>query len=240
METGEQIAVKIVPLVSTSEHQNVAERERTNYVKQIQTAREAAIASLVFHPYICGMRNVVRTQSHCYMLFEHINGGAMLDYIISHGRLKEKQARKFFRQITSAIDYCHRNSIIHRDINIENILLSKTGDVRIIDFGSGQLFAPASRLSGQEISHQQHKIYYMSPEVVSGRSYTGPEVDIWSVGIVLYILVCGKVPFDALTTSELLAKIKKGFIEYPPWLSAGKALTVMYTAQAYILQNAKT
>ena len=80
----------------------------------------------------------------------------------------------------------------------------------------------------------------MSPEVVSGRSYTGPEVDIWSVGIVLYILVCGKVPFDALTTSELLAKIKKGFIEYPPWLSAGKALTVMYTAQAYILQNAKT
>lgn len=86
------------------------------------------------------MRDVVRTTYHWYMLFEYVNGGQMLDYIISHGKLKEKQARKFARQIASALDYSHRNSIVHRDLKIENILISKTGDIKIIDFGLSNLF----------------------------------------------------------------------------------------------------
>ncbi|KAJ5628086.1 hypothetical protein N7490_010314 [Penicillium lividum] len=213
-ETGEQVAVKIVPRLSTEEHRNGRESERADRSKEIRTAREAAIVSLVSHPYICGMRDVVRTTYHWYMLFEYVNGGQMLDYIISHGKLKEKQARKFARQIASALDYCHRNSIVHRDLKIENILISKTGDIKIIDFGLSNLFSPRSLLKTFCGS-----LYFAAPELLQARQYTGPEVDVWSFGIVLYVLVCGKVPFDDQSMPQLHAKIKKGVVEYPPGLT---------------------
>ncbi|RAH48214.1 putative serine/threonine protein kinase Kin1 [Aspergillus brunneoviolaceus CBS 621.78] len=215
MDTGEQVAVKIVPRQSTEEHRSSREAERADRSKEIRTAREAAIVSLVNHPYICGMRDVVRTNYHWYMLFELVNGGQMLDYIISHGKLKEKQARKFARQIASALDYCHRNSIVHRDLKIENILISKTGDIKIIDFGLSNLFSPRSQLKTFCGS-----LYFAAPELLQARQYTGPEVDVWSFGIVLYVLVCGKVPFDDQSMPKLHAKIKQGVFEYPPGLTA--------------------
>ena len=217
LETGEQVAVKIVPRQSTDEHRNDRDRERADHSKEVRTAREAAIVTLLAHPYICAMRDVVRTSYHWYMLFEYVNGGQMLDYIISHGRLKEKQARKFGRQIASALDYCHRNSIVHRDLKIENILISKNGDIRIIDFGLSNLFAPKSHLKTFCGS-----LYFAAPELLQARQYTGPEVDLWSFGIVLYVLVCGKVPFDDQSMPQLHAKIKKGVVDYPTWLSPGK------------------
>ncbi|KAJ9627655.1 Serine/threonine-protein kinase [Taxawa tesnikishii (nom. ined.)] len=213
-ETGEQVAVKIVPRQSTDEHRNAQERERADHSKEIRTAREAAIVTLVDHPYICGMRDVVRTTYHWYMLFEYVNGGQMLDYIISHGRLKEKQARKFGRQIASALDYCHKNSIVHRDLKIENILISKTGDIKIIDFGLSNTFSPKSNLKTFCGS-----LYFAAPELLQAKPYTGPEVDVWSFGIVLYVLVCGKVPFDDQSMPQLHAKIKRGVVDYPPWLT---------------------
>ncbi|KAL3480133.1 hypothetical protein BJX99DRAFT_35342 [Aspergillus californicus] len=215
LETGQQVAIKIVPRQSTEEHRSAREAERADRSKEIRTAREAAIVSLVNHPYICGMRDVVRTNYHWYMLFELVNGGQMLDYIISHGKLKEKQARKFARQIASALDYCHRNSIVHRDLKIENILISKTGDIKIIDFGLSNLFSPRSLLKTFCGS-----LYFAAPELLQARQYTGPEVDVWSFGIVLYVLVCGKVPFDDQSMPKLHAKIKQGVFEYPPGLSA--------------------
>ncbi|KAI4170436.1 MAG: hypothetical protein LQ343_004939 [Gyalolechia ehrenbergii] len=214
LETGEQVAVKIVPRQSTDEHHNNRERERADQSKEVRTAREAAIVTLLNHPYICAMRDVVRTNYHWYMLFEYVNGGQMLDYIISHGRLKEKQARKFGRQIASALDYCHRNSIVHRDLKIENILISKTGDIKIIDFGLSNLFSPRAHLKTFCGS-----LYFAAPELLNAKQYTGPEVDIWSFGIVLYVLVCGKVPFDDQSMPQLHAKIKEGVVDYPSWLS---------------------
>ncbi len=211
-----QVAIKIVPRQSTDEHRSQQDRERADHSKEIRTAREAAIVTLVSHPYICGMRDVVRTNYHWYMLCEYVNGGQMLDYIISHGRLKEKQARKFGRQIASALDYCHRNSIVHRDLKIENILISKTGDIKIIDFGLSNLFSPRTQLKTFCGS-----LYFAAPELLQAKQYTGPEVDVWSFGIVLYVLVCGKVPFDDQSMPQLHAKIKKGVVEYPPWLSTG-------------------
>ena len=212
-----KVAVKIVPRVSTDEHHSARERERADHSKEVRTAREAAIVTLLNHPYICGMRDVVRTGYHWYMLFEYVNGGQMLDFIISHGRLKEKQARKFGRQIASALDYCHRNSIVHRDLKIENILISKTGDIKIIDFGLSNLFSPRHHLKTFCGS-----LYFAAPELLQARQYTGPEVDVWSFGIVLYVLVCGKVPFDDQSMPQLHAKIKKGVVDYPSWLSAGE------------------
>ncbi|PHH49961.1 Protein kinase kin1 [Ceratocystis fimbriata CBS 114723] len=215
-EGGEQVACKIIPRGSTDEnHQNKADKERADQSKEIRTAREAAIVTLLYHPYICGLRDVVRTNYHWYMLFEYVNGGQMLDYIISHGKLKEKQARKFSRQIGSALDYCHRNSIVHRDLKIENILISKTGDIKIIDFGLSNLFSPRHHLRTFCGS-----LYFAAPELLQARAYTGPEVDIWSFGIVLYVLVCGKVPFDDQSMPALHTKIKKGVVDYPSWLSS--------------------
>lgn len=236
--TGETVAVKIVPRQSSDgEARTPAERERADRSKEVRTAREAAIVTLADHPYICGMRDVVRTHYHWYMLFEYVNGGQMLDYIISHGRLKEKQARKFGRQIASALDYCHRNSIVHRDLKIENILISKNGDIKIIDFGLSNLFSPKGHLKTFCGS-----LYFAAPELLQARQYTGPEVDVWSFGIVLYVLVCGKVPFDDQSMPQLHAKIKRGNVEYPPWLSPGEFLPKsprykeMYTDIAF--QNA--
>lgn len=212
--------MKIVPRgggADDTSNMSRADRERAEKSKEIRTAREAAIVSLLDHPYICGMRDVVRTNFHWYMLFEYVNGGQMLDYIISHGRLKEKQARKFSRQIASALDYCHRNSIVHRDLKIENILISKTGDIKIIDFGLSNLFAPKSNLSTFCGS-----LYFAAPELLQAKPYLGPEVDVWSFGIVLYVLVCGKVPFDDQSMPALHTKIKKGLVDYPSWLSTGR------------------
>ncbi|KAL2203031.1 Pkinase-domain-containing protein [Sarocladium strictum] len=212
---SEQVACKIIPRGSTDDgHQSRADKERADQSKEIRTAREAAIVTLLNHPHICGLRDVVRTNYHWYMLFEFVNGGQMLDYIISHGKLKEKQARKFSRQIASALDYCHRNSIVHRDLKIENILISKTGDIKIIDFGLSNLFAPRGHLKTFCGS-----LYFAAPELLQARAYTGPEVDVWSFGIVLYVLVCGKVPFDDQSMPALHAKIKKGVVDYPSWLS---------------------
>ncbi|KAI1002769.1 Protein kinase [Podosphaera aphanis] len=216
IEGGEQVAVKIVPRGSIDDGQNQSrsDRERANHSKEVRTAREAAIVTLFDHPYICSMKDVVRTTNHWYMLFEYVNGGQMLDYIISHGRLKEKQARKFSRQIASALDYCHRNSIVHRDLKIENILISKTGDIKIIDFGLSNMFNPRNHLKTFCGS-----LYFAAPELLQAKQYIGPEVDVWSFGIVLYVLVCGKVPFDDQSMPALHAKIKKGLVEYPSWLS---------------------
>lgn len=219
-ETGEQVAIKIVPRQATDDQGNPKD-DRADRSKEIRTAREAAMVTLLDHPFICGMRDVQRTNYHWYMLFEYVNGGQMLDYIISHGRLKEKQARKFGRQIASALDYCHRNSIVHRDLKIENILISKTGDIKIIDFGLSNLFSPRALLKTFCGS-----LYFAAPELLQARQYTGPEVDIWSFGIVLYVLVCGKVPFDDQSMPQLHAKIKRGIVDYPQWLSAGEFCTV--------------
>ncbi|KAF8440136.1 hypothetical protein BGX38DRAFT_1097296 [Terfezia claveryi] len=219
LDGSEQVAVKIVPRHLIHDRgidpaSGAPLPPKHDESKEVRTAREAAIVTLLDHPYICGMRDVIKTNNHWYMLCEYVNGGQMLDYIISHGRLKEKQARKFGRQIASALDYCHRNSIVHRDLKIENILISKTGDIKIIDFGLSNLFAPRSHLKTFCGS-----LYFAAPELLQAKQYVGPEVDVWSFGIVLYVLVCGKVPFDDQSMPALHAKIKRGMVDYPTWLT---------------------
>lgn len=182
--------------------------------KEIRTVREASISLLLHHPYICGMRDFLVHQNHYYMVFEYIDGGQMLDYIIAHGRLRERAARKFARQIGSALDYCHHNNIVHRDLKIENILISNNGNIKIIDFGLSNLYSP-----NRHLSTFCGSLYFAAPELLNAKLYTGPEVDIWSFGIVLYVLVCGKVPFDDQSMPALHAKIKRGLAEYPAWLS---------------------
>ncbi|KAH9475260.1 Protein kinase kin1 [Psilocybe cubensis] len=220
--TGEKLAVKILPRVypnpppqTNGNNDSAARQASRDASKEIRTLREAALSMLLYHPYICGMREMIVHQHHYYMVFEYVNGGQMLDYIISHGRLRERVARKFARQIGSALEYCHLNSVVHRDLKIENILISQTGNIKIIDFGLSNLFDPLDHLSTFCGS-----LYFAAPELLNARVYTGPEVDVWSFGVVLYVLVCGKVPFDDQSMPALHAKIKRGLVEYPVWLSS--------------------
>ncbi|KAL1943622.1 hypothetical protein VTO73DRAFT_4067 [Trametes versicolor] len=219
--TGEKLAVKILPRVPPSGTANAptseaaAKQASKDASKEIRTIREAALSMLLHHPYICGMREMIIHQHHYYMVFEYVSGGQMLDYIISHGRLRERVARKFARQIGSALDYCHKNNVVHRDLKIENILISHSGNIKIIDFGLSNLYNPVDHLATFCGS-----LYFAAPELLNAKVYTGPEVDVWSFGVVLYVLVCGKVPFDDQSMPALHAKIKRGLVEYPVWLSA--------------------
>ncbi|KAI9252654.1 kinase-like domain-containing protein [Sporodiniella umbellata] len=204
-----KLAVKIVPRrVMNKDKQKDENRE-------IRTVREASMMLLLHHPYIASLQEMVIIDPYYYLFMEYVNGGQLLDFIISHGKLKERQSRRFARQILSALDYCHRNSIVHRDLKIENILISQEGNIKIIDFGLSNLFSPRSSLSTFCGS-----LYFAAPELLNAKAYTGPEVDVWSFGVVLYVLVCGKVPFDDQSMPALHEKIKRGTIDYPGHLSS--------------------
>ncbi|KAG0171325.1 serine/threonine-protein kinase KIN2 [Apophysomyces sp. BC1034] len=231
--TSDQFAVKIVP------RQEKRRKECEDENREIRTIREASIMLLLSHPHIVSLKEMVVLDSYYYLFMEYVDGGQMLDYIISHGKLKEKHARRFARQIASALgkfflfvisflhpklvnvftllssDYCHRNSIVHRDLKVENILISRSGQVKIIDFGLSNLFSPRSHLSTFCGS-----LYFAAPELLNAKKYTGPEVDVWSFGVVLYVLVCGKVPFDDPDMVSLHEKVKRGVVEYPALLSS--------------------
>lgn len=227
--TSEKCAVKIVPRAAKlyqRAHSNdpplksaeEAAQKQKEFEKEVardkRTIREGALGRLLFHPHICRLYEMVPMTNHYYMLFEYVEGGQLLDYIVSHGSLNEKYARKFARGIALALDYCHRNNVVHRDLKIENIMINQKGDIKIIDFGLSNLYMPKSLLKTYCGS-----LYFAAPELLSAKPYTGPEVDVWSFGVVLYVLVCGKVPFDDPVVSVLHEKIKKGNVEYPPFIS---------------------
>src|SRR3984957_16105888 len=120
------------------------------------------------------------------------------------------------------------------DLKIENILISQTGNIKIIDFGLSNLYDPLNHLSTFCGS-----LYFAAPELLNAKAYTGPEVDVWSFGIVLYVLVCGKVPFDDQSMPALHAKIKKGIVDYPNWLSPGWFLSNCTNDYTDHLQSAR-
>ncbi|KAI8916037.1 kinase-like domain-containing protein [Gorgonomyces haynaldii] len=176
--------------------------------------REIALSMVLRHPNIVQLNHVIITKHHYYLFFDLVQGTQLLDFIISHGKLSEKLARKFMRQIVSAVEYCHSNSIVHRDLKIENILIDKKGQVKLIDFGLANFYQ-----SEQLLSTFCGSLYFAAPELLSAKKYVGPEVDIWSLGVIFYVLVCGKVPFDDASLPALHAKIKSGKVYYPGFLT---------------------
>ena len=162
---------------------------------------------------------VVEQEDNYVLIMEHASGGELLHYIrnADKHRLKESESRRLFRQIVSAVDYCHKNFLIHRDIKPENILLDANCDVKIIDFGFSREFTPEMQLDSFIGSP-----HYAAPELLQGIKYSGPEVDRWSLGILLYVMICGKQPFKHPDMKVLYAKITKGEYEMPDHVSPGK------------------
>ncbi|KAI9255203.1 kinase-like domain-containing protein [Phascolomyces articulosus] len=225
--TGEKVAIKIVPRAnfqlsvqrihanSNKSPRQIAKEQAREHNREMRTIREAHIMMLLRHPHIVGLKDMVISGPYFYISMEYVNGGQLLHYIIKRQRLSERRARHFSRQIISALDYMHRNSIVHRDLKIENILIDKAGrNVKLIDFGLSNLFAPEKLLTTYCGS-----LYFAAPELLRANPYKGPEIDVWSMGVVIYVMVTGAVPFDDKSMPGLHEKIKRGHVTYPQHMS---------------------
>ncbi|EMP30836.1 NUAK family SNF1-like kinase 2, partial [Chelonia mydas] len=163
----------------------------------VHIRREIEIMSSLNHPHIIGIHEVFENNSKIVIVMEYASKGDLYDYINERQRLTEQEARHFFRQVVSAVYYCHKNGIVHRDLKLENILLDGKGNVQTY--------------CGSPL--------YASPEIVNGRPYKGPEVDSWSLGVLLYILVHGTMPFDGHDYKTLVQQITSGEYREPTKLS---------------------
>ncbi|XP_056293072.1 NUAK family SNF1-like kinase 2 [Pseudoliparis swirei] len=176
----------------------------------VHIRREIEIMSSLCHPHIITIYEVFENKDKIVIVMEYASRGDLYDYICDKKNISEREARHFFRQIVSAVHYCHQNGIVHRDLKLENILLDGNGNVKIADFGLSNLFHCDKYLQtfcGSPL--------YASPEIVNGRPYRGPEVDTWSLGVLLYTMVHGTMPFDGNNHKALVQQISTGNYRKP-------------------------
>ncbi|KAI8928902.1 kinase-like domain-containing protein [Entophlyctis helioformis] len=202
IHTDEKVAVKIIEKIQIQSPKQVARLQR-----------EIRFLKLLHHPHIVKVYDVVETNDFIYIVMEYAVGGELFDYIVAHKRVKEKEARSFFRMVLSAVDYCHKNAVIHRDLKPENLLLDEKKSIKIIDFGFGNNFT----LNGL-LDTFCGSPFYAAPEMILGKKYEGPEVDMWSLGVILFALLCGHLPFDDDNMKELYKKIASGSYKCPDYL----------------------
>ncbi|XP_020273240.1 SNF1-related protein kinase catalytic subunit alpha KIN10-like [Asparagus officinalis] len=202
--TGHKVAIKILN-----------RRKIKNMEMEEKVRREIKILRLFMHPHIIRLYEVIETQTDIYVVMEYVKSGELFDYIVEKGRLQEDEARRFFQQIISGVEYCHRNMVVHRDLKPENLLLDSKCNVKIADFGLSNIMR-----DGHFLKTSCGSPNYAAPEVISGKLYAGPEVDVWSCGVILYALLCGTLPFDDENIPNLFKKIKGGIYTLPSHLSA--------------------
>ncbi|KAI8620555.1 kinase-like domain-containing protein [Chytriomyces sp. MP71] len=199
LETNRKVALKII---------NKTSIKKPEHITRIK--REVRIMRLLNHPNIVKLYDVAETDKEIILSMEYIEGGELFDFIVANPRLNEKIARKIFRQIISAVDYCHQSSVIHRDLKPENLLLDNERNIKIIDFGFVNLYDPENVLKTFCGSP-----FYASPEMILGKKYVGPEVDVWSMGVILFALLAGKLPFRDANVKDLYRKITTSSFELP-------------------------
>uniref|UniRef100_A0A673N3R3 non-specific serine/threonine protein kinase n=1 Tax=Sinocyclocheilus rhinocerous TaxID=307959 RepID=A0A673N3R3_9TELE len=175
---------------------------------------EVRIMKTLHHPNIVQLFEVIETEKTLYLVMEYASGGEVFDYLVSHGRMKEIEARAKFRQIVSAVHYCHQKNIVHRDLKAENLLLDADANIKIADFGFSNEFTLGNKLDTFCGSPP-----YAAPELFQGKKYDGPEVDIWSLGVILYTLVSGSLPFDGQNLKELRERVLRGKYRVPFYMS---------------------
>lgn len=201
--TGQKVAVKILNK-GKIKHMDMAEKVR----------REINILKMCTHPHIIRLYEVIDTPTDIFVIMEFVSGGELFDYIVSRGRLPPDEARHFFHQIISGIEYCHYHKIVHRDLKPENLLLDADNNIKIADFGLSNVAH-----DGDFLRTSCGSPNYAAPEVISGNLYAGAEVDVWSCGVILYALLCGTLPFDDESIPNLFKKIKSGMYSLPSHLS---------------------
>uniref|UniRef100_A0A2S2N893 non-specific serine/threonine protein kinase n=1 Tax=Schizaphis graminum TaxID=13262 RepID=A0A2S2N893_SCHGA len=196
--TGKNVAIKII------------NREKLSESVLLKVEREIAIMKLIDHPHVLGLSDVYENKRYLYLILEHVSGGELFDYLVKKGRLTPKEARRFFRQIISALDFCHSHLICHRDLKPENLLLDEKTNIKIADFGMASL-----QPNGSMLETSCGSPHYACPEVIRGEKYDGRKADVWSCGVILYALLVGALPFDDDNLRQLLEKVKKGVFHIP-------------------------
>ncbi|KAL2102308.1 hypothetical protein ACEWY4_001476 [Coilia grayii] len=185
----------------------------------VHIRREIEIMSSLRHPHIISIYEVFENKDKIVIVMEYASKGELYEYISERRRLSERETRHFFRQIVSAVHYCHKNGIVHRDLKLENVLLDENCNIKIADFGLSNLYHKDKLLHtfcGSPL--------YASPEIVNGRPYKGPEVDSWALGVLLYTLVYGTMPFDGGDHKKLIRQISNGEYREPTQSSDARGL----------------
>ena len=205
LQTGKSVAMKVVG------KEKVIKVGMTEQVK-----REISVMKMVQHPNIVDLHEVMASKSKIYFAMELVRGGELFAKI-SRGRLKEDVARLYFQQLISAIDFCHSRGVYHRDLKPENLLLDEDGNLKVTDFG---LSAFSEHLKQDGLLHTTCGTpAYVAPEVILKKGYDGAKTDIWSCGVILYVLLAGFLPFQDDNLVAMYKKIYKGDFKCPPWFS---------------------
>lgn len=207
LKTGMSVAVKII------------DKEKVLRVGMIdQIKREISVMKLIRHPNVVQLYEVMATKTKIYFVIEYVKGGELFDKL-SKGRLKEDAARKYFQQLISAVDYCHSRGVYHRDLKPENLLVDENGNLKISDFGLSAL-AESKRQDG--LLHTTCGTpAYVAPEVINRKGYDGPKADIWSCGVILYVLLAGHLPFHDSNLMEMYRKIGRAEFKFPNGFPSG-------------------
>uniref|UniRef100_A0A1D1Z430 non-specific serine/threonine protein kinase n=1 Tax=Anthurium amnicola TaxID=1678845 RepID=A0A1D1Z430_9ARAE len=183
-----------------------------------QVKREISVMKMVSHPNIVVLHEVMATKTKIYFAMELVRGGELFSKIARSGRLKEDAARAYFRQLISAVDFCHSRGVYHRDLKPENLLLDDAGNLKVADFG---LSAFADHLHPDGLLHTTCGTpAYVAPEVIVKKGYDGAKADLWSCGVVLYVLLAGFLPFQDDNVVAMYKKIQRGDFKCPPWFSS--------------------
>lgn len=198
------VAIKIIANSSLA-----SEDSQTRFVREVNLIKQ------MDHPFISKLFEVIKTPKYTYLVMEYAENGSILTYVNSHGRLPEKQARRYFSQLISALEYLHDEKLVaHRDLKAENVLLDRNLNIRLIDFGLSNSFTEEA----PELTTACGSPAYASPEMVRGQPYT-KAADVWSSGVLLYAMVTGQLPFDDENMQRLLQKIAFTEPQYPAYLS---------------------
>ncbi|CAL1601458.1 unnamed protein product [Knipowitschia caucasica] len=208
IRTGEKVAIKIMNKKSLGD-------DLPRVKLEIDAMKNLS------HQHICRLYQVIETSTQIFMVIEYCPGGELFDYIIAKDRLSEEETRVFFRQIVSAIAYVHSQGYAHRDLKPENLLIDEDQNLKLIDFG---LCARPKGGLGYELMTCCGSPAYAAPELIQGKAYIGSEADVWSMGVLLFALLCGYLPFDDDNCVVLYRKISRGIYDNPHWLSPGSVL----------------
>lgn len=209
-ETGESVAMKIV------DRNTILKRKMVDQIK-----REISIMKLVRHPCVVRLYEVLASRTKIYIILEYITGGELFDKIVRNGRLSEAEARKYFHQLIDGVDYCHSKGVYHRDLKPENLLLDSQGNLKISDFGLSALPEQGVTILKTTCGTPN----YVAPEVLSHKGYNGAVADVWSCGVILYVLMAGYLPFDEMDLPTLYSKIDNADFSCPSYFALGaKAL----------------
>lgn len=208
METGQNLAIKVL---------NKERILKDKMVEQIK--REISTMKLVKHPNIVQLFEVMASKTKIYFVLEYVTGGELFNKIAQHGKLKEDDARNYFQQLVNAVDYCHSRGVYHRDLKPENLLLDSKGNLKISDFG---LSALSQQVKEDGLLHTTCGTpNYVAPEVIVDKGYDGAKADLWSCGVILFVLMAGYLPFDEPNIIALYKKIYRADFTCPKWFSPG-------------------